>query len=584
MATVATLQNRVSRVSTEFASLDAAVAALGASNAVLTLAPGDTKTLTDDLTIPANVTLSGQMGVIATNGHTLTVNGPVVAGRWRVFDAAPGEVVLSGVDAVLPDWWGPDDSGATLDWADAINSALQSVSSVKASVDLVGAYRVKSTIYMGAGQHLRGHNAGRYNTTASRIVADVADIAEGAPIVAINADTTTDTADAVIEGILFRGDNETVVYNNLAGGVDTGLIGVDVSGTKNGLIIRDCAFRNLKTGIGQRSGGGSVFATVRIQSCTITNCYTGISITSTTPVQVTDTDVRECVIWGRFNRAHIKGGTWENSSVGLNSSNVSFSQVGVVEGVWFEGGARQVWAESGATVTCVGCHFGDRRPATAEAATYGRCDAGAHLTFIGCQFRLSNMRQVTIDAGSPTSCSVQYFGCTYDDAGTAKRYAYFPNSTQHPYNLGVKYTDDVALDYLTRRHYLGHYTYFHGDLAQSAAVTVDVADIGASPRMLVTVTGQNNDNTSYVLHRAIVVGTNGNLRSTNIVHTAASGVTVAYALSGSIIQMTLTNGAGSVLPLKEVTVVIESLNGAIDWNRAPKLRRDMIDAFVDSTS
>src|SRR5690606_35889561 len=45
-----------------FASLDAMVTEIGATQATILLAPGDTKTLTDDLTIPANVTLSGQMG------------------------------------------------------------------------------------------------------------------------------------------------------------------------------------------------------------------------------------------------------------------------------------------------------------------------------------------------------------------------------------------------------------------------------------------------------------------------------------------------------------------------------------------
>lgn len=124
MATVATLQNRVSRVSTEFASLDAAVEALGASNAVLTLAPGDTKTLTDDLTIPANVTIEARGGVVETGSHTLTINGAFIAGLHRAFDVSGGGNVIFGsgsVDAIYPQWFSTDRNGAAIQAA--LNSA-----------------------------------------------------------------------------------------------------------------------------------------------------------------------------------------------------------------------------------------------------------------------------------------------------------------------------------------------------------------------------------------------------------------------------------------------------------------------------
>lgn len=112
MATVATLQNRVSRVSTEFASLDAAVTALGANDAVLTLAPGDTKTLTGNLTIPANVTLDGRMGVIATGAFTLTIQGECPEVNYQVFDVSGGGSVV-GLKAANPRMFGAVADGAT---------------------------------------------------------------------------------------------------------------------------------------------------------------------------------------------------------------------------------------------------------------------------------------------------------------------------------------------------------------------------------------------------------------------------------------------------------------------------------------
>src|SRR5690606_31936035 len=73
-----------------FASLDAMVTEIGAARATILLAPGDTKTLTDDLTIPANITLDPRMGVIATNGHTLTIEGECPAVNYQVFDISGG--------------------------------------------------------------------------------------------------------------------------------------------------------------------------------------------------------------------------------------------------------------------------------------------------------------------------------------------------------------------------------------------------------------------------------------------------------------------------------------------------------------
>lgn len=96
--------------SAPFASLDALLTEIGANEATILLAPGDTKTLTDDLTIPANVTLLGQMGVIATNGHTLTIEGPLDAGNYQVFDTSGGgSVVLNDeIDTLNVRWWGTD--------------------------------------------------------------------------------------------------------------------------------------------------------------------------------------------------------------------------------------------------------------------------------------------------------------------------------------------------------------------------------------------------------------------------------------------------------------------------------------------
>src|SRR5690606_6404896 len=95
-----------------FASLDAMVAEIGAARATILLAPGDTKTLTDDLTIPANITLDPRMGVIATNGHTLTIEGECPAVNYQVFDISGGGGV-TGLRRANPRMFGAVGDGAT---------------------------------------------------------------------------------------------------------------------------------------------------------------------------------------------------------------------------------------------------------------------------------------------------------------------------------------------------------------------------------------------------------------------------------------------------------------------------------------
>lgn len=111
----------------DFDSLAAEAAAEDES--VLVLTPGDAKGLTGDLTLPAHVTLSGQAGVLSTNGFNLTVNGPIVAGPWQLFDTSEGGVVTLGdnaPDVVFPQWWGARGEGLTDD-TQAVRSMLATV-------------------------------------------------------------------------------------------------------------------------------------------------------------------------------------------------------------------------------------------------------------------------------------------------------------------------------------------------------------------------------------------------------------------------------------------------------------------------
>lgn len=110
--------------SSTYASINAAVAAIAATEAVLVVSSAET--LTANLTIPANISLVIQKGgsIIKASTYTLTINGPFWAAQHAVFSGfSSGNVTLTAVEKVIPQWWGATGDGTTDDTA-AIQCAL----------------------------------------------------------------------------------------------------------------------------------------------------------------------------------------------------------------------------------------------------------------------------------------------------------------------------------------------------------------------------------------------------------------------------------------------------------------------------
>jgi hypothetical protein len=118
-------------VADTYGTLAAAVAGVGSSNnRVLYLKP-TTWTISDDLTVPSNLTLRIPAGAtlsVATD-TTLTINGPIEAGPYQIFSwSGTGAVDISGSPtANCPfDWWGPT-SGTSADNSDEFEKAFESM-------------------------------------------------------------------------------------------------------------------------------------------------------------------------------------------------------------------------------------------------------------------------------------------------------------------------------------------------------------------------------------------------------------------------------------------------------------------------
>jgi hypothetical protein len=105
-----------------------AVTAIDSANAILHL-PAGTHTINDDLTIPANITVKPQRGVIfaIATAKTLTINGPLDASPSQIFSCTgTGKVVFGAgsVKEVYPEWWAVNGTPGTTNMAAAFQAAF----------------------------------------------------------------------------------------------------------------------------------------------------------------------------------------------------------------------------------------------------------------------------------------------------------------------------------------------------------------------------------------------------------------------------------------------------------------------------
>lgn len=145
-----------------YASISAAVTAIGSSNATLLIPNAQAVSASD--TIPSNITLKVLQGGVITiaSGQVLTINGSIDAGLYQIF-AGSGTVTLQRGSSSLayPEWWYTG-SGS---WHTAINSALTATAEKGIPVQLSGKeYATSGTITVGNDNVLQGVQ-GRYTAT-----------------------------------------------------------------------------------------------------------------------------------------------------------------------------------------------------------------------------------------------------------------------------------------------------------------------------------------------------------------------------------------------------------------------------------
>lgn len=147
-----------------YASINAAVAAIGATPTVL-LVP-NTQTLTASLTIPSTLALKIEKGgsIVKASTYTLTINGPFEAGLYQVFSGfGINDVVLGAGSAktFYPQWWGATGSRGLTEIGDIIpvQASINAASTIGAVVYFSEGTYVLANVLLKSNTHLRGSGA-----------------------------------------------------------------------------------------------------------------------------------------------------------------------------------------------------------------------------------------------------------------------------------------------------------------------------------------------------------------------------------------------------------------------------------------
>lgn len=186
----------------------------GTKNATIVLAHNSnstntTYTIGTSTTISANINLKVEPGALisVSSGKTLTVNGPVDAGLYKIFT---GSGTITGLKIAELAWFGFDASAVAATNDAAITKAL--ASSLYVSETRAGTFSISSTITINTAYqilHLGGSVYLSYSGTSAAIKFDGIGYAKVTGLARITCTSTSGS------GVLFDTTNGNAIYNNV---------------------------------------------------------------------------------------------------------------------------------------------------------------------------------------------------------------------------------------------------------------------------------------------------------------------------------------------------------------------------------
>lgn len=147
----------------------------------------------------------------------------------------------------------------------------------------------------------------------------------------------------IFDGLEFNGYAD-IVYNDLSSAEDIGVHAIDASYIRDGLVVTNCSFNRISSGIKQISAAGYLGFTV-VDKCHFTRCYLPIDCKPTTRLSVTNTRIYDCYDWINTNKVYLQNVSFNNSSFSSENCGIHAEDIHSVS-CWYEGGNR--WFDTSA--------------------------------------------------------------------------------------------------------------------------------------------------------------------------------------------------------------------------------------------
>lgn len=262
----------------DYASLAAAVSAIGATSATLRISTP--VSLATNVTTPLTMTLEmSPGGVITTTGHTLTINGHLNAGEYQIFSGSGtvsfGRNTISRVNAL---WFGAKGDPTSYSGGFDNSTAFQ------AAMDAAAAAGVP--MFIPSGQY-------KYSTTltlwSNVILPGAAELDGVQPSMGFGAWYTTDTTGVSTQLVytgstvaIATGMGSTITIKNLVltgpGRTTAGSIGIGVSSGSSNSLISTCKVQAFESDLVFGYNGSLNADFNYVTDCYFNNCYNGIYI------------------------------------------------------------------------------------------------------------------------------------------------------------------------------------------------------------------------------------------------------------------------------------------------------------------
>jgi len=189
-------------------TINSAIAAIGSENTVvLVLRPG-IWTLNDNLTVPSNITLKIAPGAsITTTGYTLTINGPLQTGDYKVFS---GSGTVAGLSYTKPSWWG----GVVDSSPDAATNAI----AIQAAIDCASETGHGTVDFSGGAWYVSRRVAYTYNSgtlyTILHIKPDTKYTSDGTGIIKVPDNFTSGGDYSIFSMVTDATELNNIEFNN----------------------------------------------------------------------------------------------------------------------------------------------------------------------------------------------------------------------------------------------------------------------------------------------------------------------------------------------------------------------------------